>query len=335
MLWVRIPSGALHKISVSQSTIPIRSDRRHPAKGPPCSTVLSLTEAWELFTLECRCCLTASSTIYRWRLQPFIVHCTESGVTTLDGIDARRYGALHGDLSEYSHAAASAIRRWLNFCVAEELLDASPMRKVKPTLNRLSSALSDVDIRHIIATCHIRRDKAIVYIRSTPACAADWSASTAATSIYTPALSSSPAKGARASRLPIAVQPARAVAITASAAARPIMALSSLRTQWPAPDCSGLFRLMRRLRSSAPNCKPHIPPHLRPDHAAPGLRPVHAATPWATRMCRCCVVTSPLATMTPRPPARYSPVAACCRDVSRRRHHPALLIQWGGRPGRR
>lgn len=135
---------------------------------------IPLDEAWQLFDLECRSrhLTVATRDYYRWRLQPFLAYLTAAGVESLAGIDSshiRRYLVqLHErGLSEYSvHAAARAIRRWLNFCVSEELLVASPMRRVAmPVLGRpLLPAFTNDEIRRILTACHDCRDRAIVYV---------------------------------------------------------------------------------------------------------------------------------------------------------------------------
>jgi site-specific recombinase XerD len=234
--------------------------------------IITLTEAWELFALECRSrrLTPASIDFYRWRLQPFFAYCTESGVTTLDGIDApliRRYLVqLHErDLSEYSvHAAARAIRRWLNFCVAEELLDASPMRKVKmPTLNRpILPALSDADIRRIIAACHIRRDKAIVYILlDTGLRAAELvSLNGGDIDLHTGAIIVT-GKGRKERHVYLSPASQRELRRYYRQRGRPSANGPAFRSERNDQRLtrSGLFQLMRRLAraSGVPNCKPH------------------------------------------------------------------------------
>jgi site-specific recombinase XerD len=56
------------------------------------------------------------------------------------------------------------IRAWLNFCVNEELIPASPMRKVKaPTLPKeILPAFAPEDVRKLLGACRTLRDTAMV-----------------------------------------------------------------------------------------------------------------------------------------------------------------------------
>jgi hypothetical protein len=56
------------------------------------------------------------------------------------------------------------IRAWLNFCVNEELITASPMRKVKaPTLPKeILPAFAPEDVRKLLSACRRLRDTAMV-----------------------------------------------------------------------------------------------------------------------------------------------------------------------------
>lgn len=91
---------------------------------------ISLTEAYQLFELECRArrLTPASMDFYRWRLQPFLAFCAEQGAALLTDVDAnliRRYFIELTDrgLADHSvHAAARAIRRFFNFCVTEDAI---------------------------------------------------------------------------------------------------------------------------------------------------------------------------------------------------------------------
>src|SRR5205085_2510187 len=62
------------------------------------------------------------------------------------------------------HAAAGAIRAWLNFLVREELLIESPMRKVGMPRrgHHILPALARDDVKKLLDACLTARDKAIV-----------------------------------------------------------------------------------------------------------------------------------------------------------------------------
>ena len=105
----------------------------------PVTKTTRLTRAIDSFLLDCeaRSLSPRSVEFYDGNLKPFVAWLEEQNVTTLEAITASHCRAYlvalqHRELSAYSqHAAARSIRAWLNFCVADELLAASPMRKSK------------------------------------------------------------------------------------------------------------------------------------------------------------------------------------------------------------
>lgn len=69
------------------------------------------------------------------------------------------------NLSDHSiHAAARALRAWFNFCVSEELIAESPMKKVSiPKVDkRILPAFTEGDVKQVLAACSGSRDKAIL-----------------------------------------------------------------------------------------------------------------------------------------------------------------------------
>lgn len=62
------------------------------------------------------------------------------------------------------HSAARAIRAFLNFCVNEEMLDVSPMTRVKMprTTENLLPAYTEEEIRSLLAATHTPRDQALL-----------------------------------------------------------------------------------------------------------------------------------------------------------------------------
>jgi len=109
-------------------------------------------------------------TFYRARLTKFIEWCNTRAVLTLSKITPsiiRAYlvSLQERELSDYSqHAAARAIRAYLNFCVREELLIESPMKKVSmPKVNKkLLPSFSLGEVKKLLQGCDNERDEAIV-----------------------------------------------------------------------------------------------------------------------------------------------------------------------------
>ena len=132
----------------------------------------TIEAAYETFLLDMRAQRFTQSTIdfYRYRLTAFITWCHDHSASTLSDITPTllRSYLVHlqdRELADYSqHAAARALRAFLNFCVREELLPLSPMRKVNmPKVDkRILPALSVADARQIVKACKSDRAKAIV-----------------------------------------------------------------------------------------------------------------------------------------------------------------------------
>jgi integrase/recombinase XerD len=130
----------------------------------------------DAFLLDCRARhLTASSLhYYTENLEPFVTYLAEQSVTSVQAIRPPHIRAYLVSLQERGlkdntqHGVARAIRAWLNFCVNEELIDASPMRKVKmPKLGKeILPAFSPDDVTRLLDACKVSdyplRDTAIV-----------------------------------------------------------------------------------------------------------------------------------------------------------------------------
>lgn len=107
---------------------------------------------------------------YRQQLEPFLAFLLEQGVSKPEGITAphiRSYlvGLQRRGLADASqHAAARSIRAFCNFMVKEDLLAASPMRKVQmPRQEKvILPAFEPDDVKRLLAACKINRDVAIV-----------------------------------------------------------------------------------------------------------------------------------------------------------------------------
>ena len=109
---------------------------------------------------------------YEGQLRPFVQWCDELEVACVSGITPsiiRGYMVSLEDrgLRDSSiHAAARAIRAWLNFCVSEEYIEISPMDKVAmPRVSReILPSLQEEDVTRLLMACNSARDKAIVLV---------------------------------------------------------------------------------------------------------------------------------------------------------------------------
>lgn len=97
------------------------------------------TEAYETFMLDAKArrCTNRTLEHYKHRIGAFIRFLDDQKVNNLSEISSTHIRSHlialqdRGLTSHSQHAAARAIRAWLNFCVREELLTDSPMKRVK------------------------------------------------------------------------------------------------------------------------------------------------------------------------------------------------------------
>lgn len=151
-------SSTLHR-SPSLSVLPQRAPSR-------------LSLAYESYLLSLQAARRAPRTLeyYREKLGPFVSWLEARSVSEVSAITAdhirafllEREQAGRSPMSIHHHAAC--IKAWCNFLVSEELLAASPMRKVKmPKLNQeILPAFSPEDVRKLLAAAHDARETAIL-----------------------------------------------------------------------------------------------------------------------------------------------------------------------------
>ncbi len=125
-------------------------------------------------------CTAATMIWYNKYVGALVDYLSERGVTELGQITPTHLRAwlvsLQGrELSGRTiHHHASTARAFLNFCVAEELLTASPMRKVKmpPMPKDILPAFSHEDIEKLLRECRTARDTAMIYFLLDTGCRA-------------------------------------------------------------------------------------------------------------------------------------------------------------------
>ncbi len=132
----------------------------------------TLTEAYNSFILDGESSRWTAHTLdhYRYRLGAFLRFLESHTVDHIADITPThiRQHLLElkqRGLSSYSqHAAARTIRTWLIFCVREELLTDTPMRKVSmPKLDKkVLPHLSPEEVRRLLDSCETPRETAFI-----------------------------------------------------------------------------------------------------------------------------------------------------------------------------
>lgn len=135
-------------------------------------SIPSLDLAFDMFMLdaESRRLTSSTKTFYEQKLGLFFRWCQTKNITYLDGITPHLIRAYlvhlqqRGLADHTQHAAARAIRTFLNFCVTEELLTESPMRKVRmPRLDkRILPAFEPEDVQRLLDACQSQREKTLI-----------------------------------------------------------------------------------------------------------------------------------------------------------------------------
>lgn len=135
---------------------------------------IGTSQALRDFMLYNRAARLARKTLrfYEGQLKPFVIWCDALDVGHVSAITPSLIRGYLVSLEDRGlrdnsiHAAARAIRAWLNFCVREEYIQASPMDKVAmPRVSRkILPSLSEENITCLLAACNSARDNAIVLV---------------------------------------------------------------------------------------------------------------------------------------------------------------------------
>ena len=135
-------------------------------------TSSALRLAYESFLLDAEARRLSPKTLryYRQQLGPFLGELKGQGVKSPQGITThhirsylvslQRRGLSNGS----QHASARAIRAFCNFMVMEEMLEKSPMKRVKmPKLDKqILPSFTPEEVHRLLETCKYVRDRAIV-----------------------------------------------------------------------------------------------------------------------------------------------------------------------------
>jgi site-specific recombinase XerD len=107
---------------------------------------------------------------YRQTLAPFVTHCEQSNVPTVDQVSAatvRAYlvGLQRRGLSPHTvHGAARAIRAFLRFCAADGLINDAPQFAMPKLPKKILPAFEPADLARLLDACLSERDKLIVLV---------------------------------------------------------------------------------------------------------------------------------------------------------------------------
>ncbi len=129
-------------------------------------------EAVDSFFVDCRARRLSAGTMdsYTRRVKAFAAWLDAAGVEELGELTASRLRAYFVELTDRGLDDDTiitfyrVIRAWLNFCVREELIPDSPMRKVRPPKmpTEILPAFSPDEVRDMLSVCKTPRDTALV-----------------------------------------------------------------------------------------------------------------------------------------------------------------------------
>lgn len=136
------------------------------------ANAFTIDDALNAYALFNRAARLAPKTqeFYRCQLSSFEAWCANHNLHQLADIGSQQireylvYLELRGLRDTSVHAAARAIRAFLNFCACEEYVSSSPMAKVAiPRLERrILPAFSHGEVRRLLDACTCQCDRAIV-----------------------------------------------------------------------------------------------------------------------------------------------------------------------------
>lgn len=139
-----------------------------PSDQPP----IFADGSYQLFLLDRKVQRLSPRTIdfYANQIPPFQRWCAAQGITTAAAVTATHIRSYLAGLHERGlaaasvHAAARSLRAYFNFCVREEMLSVSPMKKVSmPKLDRpVLPAFDAADADKLLRACADSRERAVV-----------------------------------------------------------------------------------------------------------------------------------------------------------------------------
>jgi site-specific recombinase XerD len=139
---------------------------------------ITLQAALDTFLLDCEAKrLTQSTqTFYKAKIGQFVKFCQDADrlsafrlapISHLNKITSQYVRAVQVDVqrrdlsAQYQHNLARSLRRWFNFCVADELVKKLPAVTMPKLEKHDPFVLSDEQIKTILEACKYRRDRLI------------------------------------------------------------------------------------------------------------------------------------------------------------------------------
>ena len=107
---------------------------------------------------------------YADKLQPFIAHCEQSDLRTVDQVTAANVRAYlvglqgRGLAPATVHGAARAVRAFLRFCAADGLIDQAPQFAMPKLPKKILPAFEPSDVDRLLDACLSDRDRVAVLV---------------------------------------------------------------------------------------------------------------------------------------------------------------------------
>jgi site-specific recombinase XerD len=129
-----------------------------------------LSDAYAAFVIarQAQNVTPATLTYYAARLLPFVTWCTSKNVHEVDQVTAAHVRAYLVTMQERKlaawsvHGAARAIRAFLRFCVADELIATAPKFAMPKLPKHVLPAFAPADVARLLDACDTPRDRVIV-----------------------------------------------------------------------------------------------------------------------------------------------------------------------------
>jgi integrase/recombinase XerD len=132
---------------------------------------ITTLDSLEIFILNCDAKSLSPNSIkyYRSKVMDYIRWAKDKPLTDVSANELRRYLVQLSDRglnTQSCHSYARAIKAWLNFCVEEDFLTISPMKKVSmPKKAKVKPViLTDKEIKLCLGKCESFRDRLILLV---------------------------------------------------------------------------------------------------------------------------------------------------------------------------
>jgi site-specific recombinase XerD len=143
--------------------------KKKPRDFPPPVTT---PEAFAAFLLSREAQGVSPGTLrfYGDKLNPFIAFCERTGAPTIDCVTAALVRTFLVELQRAErtpwtlHGHARAIKTFLRFCAADELIERAPVFVMPKLPKQIMPAFTGAEVRKLLAACTTLRDRCIVLV---------------------------------------------------------------------------------------------------------------------------------------------------------------------------